>query len=164
MKKIRKSTFNDLPEMLKIFENARKYMASHGNPNQWHDNWPSKEILISDIEIGQSYIVEDDEKGILATFAYIVGVDRTYLEINGKWLTDSPYGTIHRLASSQKERDIFSYIVSEITKNGLNMRIDTHANNESMIRTILKNGFKYCGIISPIEGGDRNAYELIVNK
>ena len=153
---------NDLPAMLKIFKNARAFMAEHGNPNQWHDNWPSKEILISDIEIGQSYIVEDDEKGILATYAYIVGVDPTYLEIDGAWLTDDPYGTIHRLASSHKERDIFSYIISEVTKNGLNMRIDTHANNDHMIRAILKNGFKYCGIISPIEGGDRNAYELIV--
>ena len=164
MKKIRKSTMNDLPEMLKIFEKARAYMASHGNPNQWHDYWPSKEILISDIELGQSYIVEDDEKGILATFAYIVGVDRTYLHIDGAWLTDNPYGTIHRLASSQKERDIFTYIVNEVTKNGLNIRIDTHSKNESMIRTILKNGFKYCGIISPVEGGDRNAYELVVRK
>lgn len=153
---------NDLPEMLEIFKAARKYMAEHGNPNQWHDNWPSKEILISDIEIGQSYIVEDDEKGILATYAYIEGVDPTYLEINGAWLVDEPYGTIHRLASSHKERDIFSYIIGEVTKNGLNMRIDTHANNDTMIRAILKNGFKYCGVISPIEGGDRNAYELIV--
>mgnify|MGYP003293853875 CR=1 FL=1 len=162
MKRIRKSTMNDLPAMLEIFKNARAYMASHGNPNQWHDNWPSEEILISDINIGQSYIVEDDEKGILATYAYIVGVDPTYLEIDGAWLTDDPYGTIHRLASAHKERDIFSYIISEVTKNGLNMRIDTHANNDAMIRAILKNGFKYCGIISPIEGGDRNAYELII--
>ena len=160
MKRIRKSTMNDLPEMLEIFANARKYMAEHGNPNQWNDNWPSKEILISDIEIGQSYIVEDDEKGILATYAYILGVDKTYLEIDGAWLTDKPYGTIHRLASSHKERDIFSFIIKEITPNGLNMRIDTHANNASMIRAILKNGFKFCGVISPIEGGDRNAYEL----
>lgn len=160
MKRIRKSTMSDLPEMLAIFDNARKYMASHGNPNQWRDAWPSKEILISDIEIGQSYIVEDDEKGVLATFAYIVGVDRTYLKIDGAWLTDKPYGTIHRLASSQKERDIFSYIVKQITMNGLNMRIDTHEQNQAMIRAILKNGFKFCGIISPIEGGDRNAYEL----
>lgn len=160
MKRIRKSTMSDLPEMLAIFDNARKYMASHGNPNQWRDTWPSKEILISDIEIGQSYIVEDDEKGVLATFAYIVGVDRTYLKIDGVWLTDKPYGTIHRLASSQKERDIFSYIVKQITMNGLNMRIDTHEQNQAMIRAILKNGFKFCGIISPIEGGDRNAYEL----
>lgn len=160
MKCIRKSTFNDLPEMLEIFDKARKYMASHGNPNQWHDSWPSKEILISDIEIGQSFIVEDDEKGILATFAYIVGVDKTYLDIDGAWLTNKPYGTIHRLASSQKEKDIFSYIISEVTKNGLNMRIDTHKDNQSMIRAILKNGFKYCGLISPIEGGIRNAYEL----
>ena len=42
------------------------------------------------------------------------------------------------------------------------MRIDTHSCNESMIRAILKNGFKYCGIISPVEGGLRNAYELVV--
>ena len=89
-------------------------------------------------------------------------MDRTYLEIDGAWLTDKPYGTIHRLASSQRERDIFSYIISEITKNKLNMRIDTHSCNESMIRAILKNGFKYFGIISTVEGGLRNAYELVV--
>jgi len=159
MKFIRKATMNDLPEMLIIFTNARNFMADHGNPDQWKTNWPSKEILIEDIEKGQSYIVEDDGV-ILATYAYIIGVDKTYLQIDGAWLTEKPYGTIHRLASSQKERDIFSYIISEITKNKLNMRIDTHEKNSHMIKQILKNGFKYCGIIHPIEGGDRNAYEL----
>ena len=31
---IRKAVGNDLPEILKIYENARRCMAENGNPNQ----------------------------------------------------------------------------------------------------------------------------------
>lgn len=163
-KRIRHTLITELPKLLEIFAAARKFMKENGNPDQWGDDWPSKEILRQDIEKGQSYVVVNENNDILATFAYIKGIDPTYIDIKeGKWLSDEPYGTIHRLASSNIEKDMFSFIVSKITTNGLNMRVDTHANNKFMINALLRNGFIYCGLISPIEGGIRVAYEKIVN-
>lgn len=163
MKSIRLATINDLPEMLKIFVRAREFMKNNGNPTQWGDNWPSEEILREDIKLGRSYAVVNENDEILATYAFLTGIDPTYLKIwDGNWISNDPYVTIHRLASSGKEKDIFSFIISEIVKQKINIRVDTHKDNKFMINQLLKNGFKYCGIISPIEGGERNAYELII--
>jgi len=163
MKRIRLATINDLPEMLKIFQNARQFMKDNGNGTQWGDRWPSEEILREDIELGRSNLVVNENDEILATFAFLTGIDKTYLKIwDGNWISNDPYVTIHRLASSGKEGDIFSYIISEIVKQKINIRVDTHKNNKFMINALLKNGFQYCGVIQCIEGGDRNAYEKIV--
>ena len=90
-------------------------------------------------------------------------IDPTYLDIyEGAWLSNDPYVTIHRLASSGIEGDIFSFIINEISKQNINIRVDTHKNNSFMINALLKNGFVYCGLINPIEGGIRRAYEKIV--
>ena len=163
MKKIRLATINDLPRMLDIFENAREFMRNNGNGNQWGNRWPSEEILREDIKLGRSYLVVNENDEILATYAYLTGIDPTYLKIwDGNWISNDPYVTIHRLASSGKEGNIFSFIISEIQKQKINIRVDTHKNNSFMINQLLKNGFQYCGIITCIEGGDRNAYEKIV--
>ena len=54
-----------------------------------------------DISYGNSYVVEDDDKRLAATFAFIKGEDPTYYGIeNGAWLNHEPYGTIHRLAGN----------------------------------------------------------------
>jgi len=163
--KIRKASLNDLKDILSILSFARNFMKENGNPTQWGDDWPSEWIIKEDIEKGQSFVVVDDNDKVLATYAFIIGIDKTYIEIReGKWLSDDEYGTIHRLGSSQKEKDIFSFIMSEIKKLHINIRVDTHENNKPMISQLLKNGFTYCGHISPIEGGDRLAYELLNNK
>ena len=46
---IRKSTINDLDEMLNIFKIAKKFMIETGNPNQWTDNYPSVQMIENDI-------------------------------------------------------------------------------------------------------------------
>ena len=53
--KIRKSTLQDLPVMMEIYAFARKFMAQHGNPDQWGPNpWPAEELLRKDIAEGSS--------------------------------------------------------------------------------------------------------------
>ena len=48
---IRHAVLEDLDELMKIFEYARKFMASHDNPGQWGlDNWPPKWLIEKDIE------------------------------------------------------------------------------------------------------------------
>ena len=89
----------DIPAMMDLYAQARVFMRENGNLNQWDDSYPSRELLEKDIAFGNSYIVEDDEKNLAATFAFIKGEDPTYYGIeNGAWLNHEPYGTIHRLA------------------------------------------------------------------
>ena len=54
---IRKSTEQDLEDMLRIYDAARSFMASHSNPHQWgHNSWPPETLLRKDIPSGNSYI------------------------------------------------------------------------------------------------------------
>jgi len=97
---IRKTNFEDIPRLHEIFAIARSFMAETGNPSQWADNYPGETLLREDIESGDSYVVMNDER-IIATFVLRGGDDPTYKVIyNGAWLNDSPYATIHRIASS----------------------------------------------------------------
>ena len=48
-KKIRPAQVEDLDEILKIYEFAKKFMADTGNPTQWVGNYPQRELLEEDI-------------------------------------------------------------------------------------------------------------------
>lgn len=59
--KIRHSTELDIGKMMEIYSYARKYMAEHGNPNQWGPtSWPHEELIRRDIQSGSIYVEEDD--------------------------------------------------------------------------------------------------------
>ena len=50
---IRKAAEGDLPRMMEIYAVARRFMAAHGNPNQWGPtNWPPEERIRADIAEG----------------------------------------------------------------------------------------------------------------
>ena len=54
---IRKAAEGDLPRMMEIYAVARRFMAAHGNPNQWGPtNWPPEERIRADIAEGSSYV------------------------------------------------------------------------------------------------------------
>ena len=67
--KIRNSTERDFSRIMEIYSFARRYMAEHGNPNQWGPtNWPPEELIHSDIQSGNSYVCVNDEGSIIGTF------------------------------------------------------------------------------------------------
>ena len=136
-------------------------MRENGNPNQWDENYPSRELLEKDIAFGNSYIVEDDEKNLAATFAFIKGEDPTYYGIeNGAWLNHEPYGTIHRLAGNTSYHGIASGCISWCKSQIGNLRADTHEDNKIMQHLLEKNGFVRCGIIHLANGAPRIAYQF----
>ena len=163
MKVITATKYN-LDKILDIYSNARKYMAINGNPDQWGDKWPSIEALEEDISLSRLYLLVDDSNDILAVFALIIGEDPCYKDIEGSWLNNKEYITIHRLASSFKCKGVFHSVVQYILdKYSYDIRIDTHMNNLPMINAILKEGFKYTGVIyvnNSSEHSPRNAYQL----
>ena len=155
--KIRLANKDDLRSIEQIYENARQFMRSTGNFTQWGNGYPNKEIIYADIEQKCLYVVEDEE--IQAVFTLIMGEDPTYLEIDGAWLNDRSYATLHRIASRGTQKGLFKLIIEFSWSICPNLRIDTHQNNTPMRHLIEKNGFVYCGIIIVGDGTPRLAYQ-----
>ena len=162
MLEVRKTAVEDLDEVEKIFIHARKQMATNGNPTQWGNDRPSMELVKKDIVEGNSYVVLNDGR-ITATFAYIIGIEPTYLDIDGAWLNDEPYGTIHRIASLNEVKGIFDFVIDYVSGYHTDIRIDTHRDNKTMLHLIEKNGFERCGIIIVDDGTERIAFQKRVN-
>ena len=157
---IRQTKESELSHVLRIYADARAFMKAHGNPDQWGDDYPPKDLIREDIARGKSYVcVEDDE--ILAVFYYAEEEDPTYQYIeDGAWLNDKPYAVIHRIAVAARGRGVaaacFAYAVSRFG----NVKIDTHACNLPMQHTLEKNGFCRCGTIYVADGSPRIAYQI----
>lgn len=160
---IRKAKLADLDRILEIYAYARVFMAETGNPTQWGDGYPQKGILVEDIKKEQLYVIEE-EKQIHGVFVFVIGDDPTYEIIeDGAWPSDSPYGTIHRIAGDGQGKGILRLCVDFCKKQIDTLRIDTHYDNRIMQNAIKKNGFQRCGIIYSVDGSPRIAYQRSKN-
>ena len=79
---IRKSLIEDLADILCLRDEAREYMRENGNLHQWPVGYPPEDTFISDIESGNSYIVENSNRRVLyvSSDTFIndwVGINRT---------------------------------------------------------------------------------------
>ena len=155
---ISKATLVDLPAILQIYEDARAFMRSQGNPNQWGTNHPAEEILRQDIAVGDLYLCRGDGE-VLGVFFYAQGDDPTYATIAGAWQNDEPYGVIHRIAVKSRSRGVASFCFDWALKRCPNLRIDTHRDNIAMQKALAKNGFQYCGVIRIASGDERIAFQ-----
>lgn len=156
---IRKARLEDLDRILEIYAYARTFMAETGNPTQWGDSYPQKELLLEDISRKQLYVMVEDGQ-IHGVFVFIIGEDPTYQIIeDGAWLNDAPYGTIHRIAGDGKKRGLLRLCVEYCKEQIDTLRIDTHHDNRIMQDAIEKNGFQRCGIIYSVDGSPRIAYQ-----
>lgn len=156
---IRHTKITDIESVTSIFKYARDRMTTQGNPNQWTNNYPSKDLIINDIMNHNSYVIESDKK-IIGVFTYILGDEPNYSYIDGEWPDNKPYGTIHRLAAAPGIKGIADAALDFAKKSGVNIRIDTHADNAPMLGWIAKRDFKYCGIIYVEDGTPRKAFQL----
>ena len=162
--KIRKSTENDVARMMEIYAYAREQMVKTGNPNQWGPtNWPPEYLIRQDIEAGNSYVCENDEGEVIGTFYFISGkdIEPTYHDItDGKWMDESPYGVVHRLAADGSQKGIGAFCINWAFDQCGHLRMDTHGDNKVMQSMLEKLGFVHCGTIY-VEEDDypRLAYE-----
>ncbi len=155
---VRKAVKSDLAQILDIFDKARTFMHTHGNPNQWPASYPGEARMTAEIDRGVCYVAEDDG-GIQATFCLIPGDDPTYhVIVDGAWPEDVPYATIHRIASAGRVGGIGQFCIRWCLQQGLPLRVDTHADNIYMQRALEKSGFVRCGTIYTEDGTPRWAY------
>lgn len=158
---IRLAERKDLDRIKEIYVRAKAYMVETGNPNQWLDGYPKKEMLEEDIANDYLYVMEK-EGHIYGAFAFIIGEDDTYNIIeDGAWRSDAVYGTIHRIASSGERKGLLHICMEFCLQQIDYIRIDTHHDNKVMQHLILKEGFKPCGIIYAIDGNPRIAYDYM---
>ena len=155
---IRPAVWEDLPRLMEIYAAARDFMRRAGNPTQWGNTHPPREIVEEDIRRGVCRVAEDD-RHIYAVFALIPGPDPTYSLIDGSWLNDRPYAVMHRVATDGSRHGVMQEIVRYAGLFYDELRIDTHRDNIVMQRAVLRDGFQYCGIIYLANGDPRLAYQ-----
>lgn len=166
--KIRKTTEADIVRVMEIYAHARRFMAEHGNPRQWGAiNWPPEKVIREDIKTGNGYVCENDEGKVIGAFYYISGkdIEPCYKEIiNGKWLDDSPYGVVHRIAADGSQKGTGSFCLNWAYDQCGHIRIDTHGDNYVMQGMLKKLGFIHCGTVYVEEDNDpRMAFEKVRN-
>ena len=140
-------------------------MRADGNHDQWSaPGFPDDSLLLRDIARGGGFVISSGagggvEKSLVAYFALLPSPEPTYDYIDGAWLTDEPYGVIHRSASYPDVHGVFSAIIDFAAARYPHLRIDTHRDNRIMQHVIAAAGFTYCGIIWLPDGTERLAYE-----
>ena len=145
---------DDLPVMLKIYQHARELMAANGNPTQWGNTFPREEVILDDIRQQRTMLLVDEADGkerVLAQFALCTGEDPTYAHIDGAWLDDDSYVTIHRIAASGLVRPAARDCIRWALKHYGNVRADTHPNNKAMQHVLESSGFARCGLIQLLD-------------
>ena len=155
---IRKAEKKDLESVMPIYEEARKRMRASGNMTQWINGYPSLSLITEDIKNGDFYIVTEDEE-IIGAFSFIIGEEPTYQMIEGNWINNNPYGTIHRIVSSGKKKGILKECLDYCFTKIDNIRIDTHKDNKIMLEAVRKYGFSECGTIWVSDGSPRIAFQ-----
>lgn len=145
---IRKTTMDDLDMALSLYAKARQFMEEHGNPSQWNNSYPPKELVQEDIRRGCSYLCVEGGQ-TLAIFYFANEEEPDYAKIyEGAWLNDKPYGVMHRVASPGIQKGAATFSINWcVKKSGGNLRIDTHKDNLPMQNLLKKNGFQPCGTI-----------------
>lgn len=78
---IRLAVPEDFTSIMSIYAYARSFMQETGNPNQWGNHFPPEELIHNRIRDKQLFVLE--ENGTLhGAFAFIIGEDPTYLQID----------------------------------------------------------------------------------
>lgn len=159
--KIRKAEMKDLDRIMNVYAYARRKMELTGNPNQWGKNHPPRELILSDIKNGMSYVICDCDK-IVGVFMFMDAPDPDYEEIHdGAWLNDEAYGVIHRIAGDGSRRGILKTAVDFAYALRPNIKMDTYKDNLIMQAALKKCGFKSCGTVYVEGGKERIAFQRI---
>ncbi len=162
---LRLSNEKDLISIMEIINEGKEFLKSN-NINQWQNGYPNEDVILNDINNNESYIIENNGE-VLGTTALSFRGERTYDKIyEGKWISTGDYAVIHRIAVSRVKgrKNIGTEILKKseeicLSKGINNIKIDTHENNKAMQRLLLKNNYKYCGIIYLVDGSKRIAFE-----
>lgn len=165
----------DVQDLVKMTDQAKLRLKEMGI-DQWQKGTPNLETWTEAVNKKSVYVLKNDEDEIMGAFCFALGIDVSYDEIDGQWLTehDANYVAVHRFCVS--ENHLRKGVAQELLENIKRMakehnldsiRIDTHEDNFVMHRIIDKAGFTKCGVITIKEGPDygapRVSYEMLTS-
>ena len=158
---IRLANERDLQEILSLYEQARAFMIQAGNPHQWTDGYPRKELLDEDIREQRLYVVTQGNE-ILGVLVLMDGPEPDYATLQGNWLNEAPYQVIHRMTSKRGgiAHEVFEWAMTRTDS----LRIDTHQDNAPMRHTLEREGFVSVGELTLANGEKRRGYHKVVHR
>lgn len=163
---LRKAVLLEQPIIWKILQQAIEQRKQDGS-EQWQNGYPNEQTVIDDILNGNGYVLISNNV-VVAYVALIFGIEPTYNNIKGKWLTNGDYVVVHRVATFNKVKrkgiatELFKLIEDLcISKQVYSIKVDTNFDNVPMLKIFNKLNYIYCGEIF-INGDARNAYEKVI--
>lgn len=166
------ATEYDADELMSVYSQARARIARLGI-DQWQygGGFPPRATVLGDIKQKRLFVARD-ESGILAAAALCEGLEPEYQNIDGAWLTDGAYMTVHRLAAADRALGVGAKALMDFAvayayeKGAKSLRADTHAGNTVMLAFLKKRGFEKCGTVeyAEITDGDKSrvAFEKVL--
>lgn len=163
----RKAEERHIPAIMEIYRDAQLFMERNGNP-QWERGFPDENDVRGGVYGGILYVVTVGDE-VAAVFS-VMGYDRDYDEIDGKWITDGNYLAVHRVAVSEKfrGRGAAKFAVSAAaelarSRGKKSLRFDTHEKNAPMRSLLSSLGFTQCGTVRLFrDDTERIAFEKLI--
>lgn len=165
---LRSADERDAPVIWDILQGAIEQRRLEGS-DQWQNGYPNEQTVRDDLARSVAYVLTEND-AVIAYAAIILDGEPAYDAIDGQWLTDGQYATVHRVA---RARDVRSMGVATIFLGlieglciGLGVpgiRLDTNFDNLAMLKILDKLSYRYCGEIF-YEGAPRRAYEKILSR
>lgn len=168
----RAATEDDLPEILKIVEEARAGLAKE-KVDQWQGPYPNEKHFLFDISRGECFVLFHGEE-LAAFFTLSTREEESYEDIrDGKWTADMPCCVLHRCAVAAKYRGsgmaqkLMRAVDERAAELGVRcVRTDTHRKNKAMGRLLRESGYRYRGnlqvTVEPGHDTARQGYEKIL--
>lgn len=163
----RKANLLEAPEIWDILQDAILRRKADGS-NQWQDGYPNPEIIKIDIEKGIGFVLLENNS-IIGYCAVLINDEPEYANIQGKWITDTDFVVVHRIAiaTSHLGKNLSKKIIEFIEDFALNhqiysIKVDTNHDNFAMMKIFEKAGFVFCGIVH-FRGSPRRAYEKVLS-
>lgn len=160
----------DIAAMLDIAAQARAFLSSCG-VDQWQDGYPARRHFLVDMERNEIFVLTYRDE-VCAFFVLSTRPEASYGALtDGKWLSNEPYGVLHRCAVAEQYRSsgLAGKILEECQrlawKQGVAwLRADTHKKNKAMQGLLRRNGFQYRGNILVTVNGDHDPRRMAFEK
>ena len=157
---------NETAAAMSFINEAKAFLRSKGI-DQWQKGYPDEAVITGDISGQKGYFLMEGSQP-LAYQCIDFDEEPAYRKLNGQWLSDTPYGVVHRLAVGTAFRGkglatVSLRLAEQMMRDRKvqSFRIDTDENNEIMKHLLAKNGFTYCGTIW-FDNSTKIAYEKLL--
>lgn len=144
--KIEKAHISDLEHLLSITKSCAKFMIENGI-FQWNEHYPSKEVLLNDINLNQLWKLVENNL-IIGLIVLTEVEDKEYKSV--KWLTENENNLyVHRLAIHPNfqgkgfAQKLMNFAENYAIENIYNsIRLDTFSQNKRNLQFYEKQDYK----------------------